>query len=405
MNPAANVPGSPPPEPAAAGTGPVDAPAAPARCANCGAILQGDFCHRCGQSVHNPIRHARHAIEELFESLWHLDGRVFRTLRDLLVPARVACGYLAGHRARYIAPLRLFVVLSVLTFFIGQMTVDFGNDAIQIDGADESIATAGTVAEVERRRDAALARLARARESVGPVPVVASSMQAAQDAVREQAAARIAELQSNSDPIPAATEPATAERAAADAPKLRFGRGEPWDAQRNPVALRWLPAAANDWLNHKIDRALTNAPRLEYDEDLRRQVVLGSVPTALFVLMPVFALLLKLAYLGSGRLYLEHLVVALYSHAALLLALLGIFLLVGLEQAVVPHAPGSARLFGWLEAALWWAMPVYLLIMQKRIYAQSWGVTVLKYGALGSVYVMLVAFAAVMAGFAGLAKL
>lgn len=41
------------------------------------------------------------------------------------------------------------------------------------------------------------------------------------------------------------------------------------------------------------------------------------MPTALFILMPVFALLLKLAYLGSGRLSLEHLVVALYSHAFL----------------------------------------------------------------------------------------
>lgn len=399
MNQAANVPGDLPPDPVAAGADRIEATAAPAQCANCAAPLQGDFCHRCGQSVHNPIRHAGHAIEELFESLWHLDSRVFRTLRDLLVPARVACGYLAGHRARYIAPLRLFVVLSVLTFFVGQMTVDFGNDAIQIEGSDESIATAGSVAEVERRRDAALARLARARESVGPLPVVASSMQAAQDEVREQAEVRIAELQS--DPAPEASEPP----GDADGPKLRFGGGEPWNAQTNPVALRWLPAAANDWLNHKIDRALTNAPRLERDEDLRRQIVLGSVPTALFMLMPVFALLLKLAYIGSGRLYLEHLVVALYSHAALLLALLGIFLLVGLEQAVMPHAPGIARLFGWLEGALWWAMPVYLLIMQKRIYAQGWGVTVLKYGALGSVYLVLVTFAALMAGFAGLAKL
>ena len=31
------------------------------------------------------------------------------------------------------------------------VTVDCGNDAIQIDGADESIATARSVAEVERR--------------------------------------------------------------------------------------------------------------------------------------------------------------------------------------------------------------------------------------------------------------
>ena len=132
--PAANP--SDPAAPAAPAVPPAVPPAAlpaepvaePPACENCGAPLQGEYCHACGQSVHNPIRHAGHAIEELFESLWHLDGRVFRTPRDLLVPARVACGYLAGHRARYIAPLRLFVVLSLLTFFIGAVAVHVGDD-------------------------------------------------------------------------------------------------------------------------------------------------------------------------------------------------------------------------------------------------------------------------------------
>lgn len=99
--------------------GPDDAQALPTHCENCAAALHGEFCHACGQSIHNPIRHLGHAIEEFFEAFRHLDGRLFRTLRDLWTPGRVAINYLAGHRARYIAPLRLFVVTSVLTFFVG----------------------------------------------------------------------------------------------------------------------------------------------------------------------------------------------------------------------------------------------------------------------------------------------
>lgn len=90
-------------------------------CENCGAALQGPYCHACGQPVVSPVRHAAHAVEEVFESFWHLDGRVFRTLRDLMVPGRLALQYLAGHRVRYIAPLRLFVILSLLTFFVGKL--------------------------------------------------------------------------------------------------------------------------------------------------------------------------------------------------------------------------------------------------------------------------------------------
>lgn len=50
-------------------------------------------------------------------------------------------------------------------------------------------------------------------------------------------------------------------------------------------------------------------------------------------------------------------------------------------------------------------MPLYLLIMQKRIYNQGWGVTVLKYGTLGTAYAILVVFASFIVGAAGLARL
>ena len=49
----------------------------PTHCENCGAPLQGHYCHDCGQSVVNPVRHAAHVMEEVFEAFWHLDGRIF----------------------------------------------------------------------------------------------------------------------------------------------------------------------------------------------------------------------------------------------------------------------------------------------------------------------------------------
>lgn len=379
--------------------------AAPTHCENCGSELQGRYCHQCGQSVVNPIRHASHALEEVFESFWHLDGRVFRTLRDLVVPARVACNYLAGHRARYIAPLRLFVILSVLTFFVGQMTVDFNNTTVELDGKN-SMASAKTVAEVEQRRDKALAGIAKGRTEADGVPFVNESLAAAEAEVRKEAAARIAELQSPRAQAKAAAD-ASPDDADVDAdsgrkPTLNFGNDGPWDAKTNPVTIGWLPAFANHWLNVKIGRAVENAPRLQSDPEMRKRVLLGSVPTALFVLMPVFALLLKLFYIGKRRLYLEHLVVALYSHAFLLLALLTVFVLVGLERLV----PAAARgVLDWVEIGVWIWMPIYLLLMQKRVYGQGWVVTLLKYFTLGTAYMMLVVFAAVIAFLAGLTKL
>jgi hypothetical protein len=54
-----------------------------------------------------------------------------------------------------------------------------------------------------------------------------------------------------------------------------------------------------------------------------------------------------------------------------------------------------STLFGWIEGLLVAWMPVYLLIMQKRVYAQGWPMTLLKYGVLGICYTVLLSFAIV----------
>jgi TM2 domain-containing membrane protein YozV len=115
----------------------------------------------------------------------------------------------------------------------------------------------------------------------------------------------------------------------------------------------------------------------------------------LFILVPVFALMLKLLYLGSGRLYLEHLVVALYSHAFLCLALLAIFSLMLLGDAVSAAAPWATAAIAVLRALVWLWMPVYLYRMQQRVYGERWWLTALKYAALGLAYFFLVGLATV----------
>ena len=127
------------------------------------------------------------------------------------------------------------------------------------------------------------------------------------------------------------------------------------------------------------------------DPDLYVKALMSAVPTSLFVLLPVFALMLKFAYAFKRRLYMEHLIVALHSHAFLSLALLLMFLLGWLEGAL----PAAAFLFNLLEFALFAWMPLYLLLMQKRVYGQGWPMTLLKYLVLGFCYFWLITIGAV----------
>ncbi len=171
--------------------------------------------------------------------------------------------------------------------------------------------------------------------------------------------------------------------------------GTPWNAKTNPVTVFWMPAWANAQINALLTRADSNIKRMRKDPDEFKDAVLGAVPSTLFVLLPVFALLLKLFYVFKRRLYMEHLIVALHSHAFLCLALLLMFAAMAARDAIASHAGFVYGLLGWCEAALWVWMPLYLLLMQKRVYGQGWPMTLLKYAVLGQLYIFLLSFGAV----------
>ena len=109
-------------------------------------------------------------------------------------------------------------------------------------------------------------------------------------------------------------------------------------------------------------------------------------------------------YLFRRRLYVEHLIVALHSHAFLFLCLLLGVLFQLLSVMLEPHAAWLAAPLGWLIAVLWIWAPIYLLVMQKRVYRQGWPMTVLKYLVTGWCYCWLLGFAILGAAAMGLAE-
>ncbi len=90
-------------------------------CFNCGASLQGAWCHECGQLGEDYHRAAHHLVWELFEGLFHADGRLWHTLPRLLFrPAALTRDYLAGKRASQVPPLRVFLIVLLLLFLVGE---------------------------------------------------------------------------------------------------------------------------------------------------------------------------------------------------------------------------------------------------------------------------------------------
>jgi hypothetical protein len=86
-------------------------------CTNCGAP-SSDYCVRCGerQPGHHDLS-VKHFAHDVVHEFVHLDSKLFRTLRDIVIkPGFLTEEYFAGRKSRYIAPLRLFLTLFALQF-------------------------------------------------------------------------------------------------------------------------------------------------------------------------------------------------------------------------------------------------------------------------------------------------
>jgi len=99
----------------------------------------------------------------------------------------------------------------------------------------------------------------------------------------------------------------------------------------------------------------------------------------------------------------ENLIAALHSHAFLFLSLLLITLVGMLSSWVRPHFALGASALGWLETAMFVWIPVYLLIMQKRVYRQGWPMTLVKYWFIGWLYWWMLMCALIVATLLGIA--
>lgn len=88
-------------------------------CRNCGEMVEQRHCPKCGQlaaSFHRPFFSL---ITESISDSFALDGRIARTLPLLLFrPGVLTRRYAEGKRARYMPPFRMFLLSSLIFYFV-----------------------------------------------------------------------------------------------------------------------------------------------------------------------------------------------------------------------------------------------------------------------------------------------
>ena len=99
--------------------------AARSECLNCGSPLVGQFCADCGQRDIPPYPSVRELAIDAFWELSGWDGRFATTVRALVRrPGMLTREFLEGRRARYISPLRLYLMASLVYFVLAAASPD-----------------------------------------------------------------------------------------------------------------------------------------------------------------------------------------------------------------------------------------------------------------------------------------
>lgn len=384
---------------------PAPEPAAPAfeRCPNCGAAMQGPFCYACGQSKKGLIRHFSSIIGDFLDSVLQLDNRTWRTLWPLFAkPGYLSNEYFAGRRVRYVTPLRLYFFLSIIAFLVISAVTEI-DARIDVNGNLSLGPADGTRALRElspEKRAQTLAELDRALAFVPEAQRERVRDEVERDLERQAAAARKAAKKAGAAAPADSDVVADAERIARAVEKARRDdegehfsfNGKPWHRTENPLTFSWLPDALNEAINDEIVVLIGKVRRIKDDPGPFVRQIFATAPQALFVILPIFALLLKIFFIFKKRLYMEHLIVALHSHSFICFSLILLVLLYQLREWLAPESGFLHGLFMWASALTWAWIPLYLLLMQRRVYRQNWIFTLFKYGLIGVCYLFLLTF-------------
>ncbi|PYL52199.1 MAG: hypothetical protein DMF29_11330, partial [Verrucomicrobia bacterium] len=120
-------------------------------CQNCGAELTGPHCGQCGQAAIDYRRSFRHVIVDVLDSFLNWDSKFFATIGLLVIkPWRLTNEFLAGKRVRYLHPLRLYLLASILFFF----AINYGAKGLRLEpGKISEKNRAAVSAAVAEKRD------------------------------------------------------------------------------------------------------------------------------------------------------------------------------------------------------------------------------------------------------------
>ncbi|WP_196139429.1 DUF3667 domain-containing protein [Aliikangiella sp. G2MR2-5] len=329
-------------------------------CPNCGENLVGPYCHLCGQHSRSMIKFFGSLVKELTEDVLGYDSRIKHTIIPLLLkPGQITLDYIRDRRFYYVLPLRLYLLTSLILILLLQINTD------PKSVISEATSDSTTLNEQDRLAiDSAKSELEKLNEKGVSLEIEEPQILDAIKAIEDK------EEHSN------LSEDGLRKVGQRDSKVIKG------DIFEEPGIMKEFADKVNG--NWKAWRQNPEPVIKEFYELL---------PYMMFVLLPLFALILKLFYLFSKRYYVEHLILLIHNHCFVFTILIIQILLLNIES-FISHSENSLllKLAGALDfvnflIGFW--IVIYIFLSMKRVYQQNWTLTISKGVALSLVYFVL----------------
>ena len=390
-------------------------------CENCHQPLNGPYCANCGQEADSKLKYFWVVIMHLLDDILSFDSRASRTVWPLVTrPAFITNEYFAGRRVHYVPPIRLYLFISIiffltLNFFIGgdnKKVININDKQAlitQVKGHIKSLKVDKIELEKIPKVDVEGAiesndEEARLKADIATFNGYLSDLNSDYGVGNNKKIIKITRKLVELEFDKVKGDLPEDEQARFDAlitSRVKAKKGEV-DSEEEPdltignngdgtITFDFLSDEHNKKLS-TFSKELTGKFEKAFNSDTGPLIeqIIGKLPQLMFILLPLFAFLLKIMFIFSKRLYMEHLTVALHSHSFIFIAILLSEMLELLDDYLEPTSPSIANFFGVVAGGLLLWIPIYLFLMQKKVYKQGYFFTLVKFTIIGTIYSMMI---------------
>ena len=337
-------------------------------CSNCGAQLnsEANYCPGCGQRNKEMVWSIRGFISDVFEHYLALDSKIGHTLYPfLLKPGQLTREYISGRRAYYVRPIRLYLFSSIVFFFLLAMMVkSISQPELNLFNTTPYENTA----QAQDRRDSLLSKLP-GLHNVPPTWISQNSKVLVESELASLSSPNVdidvsldgKQITSFDSILQLANNLELSEEEILHRVKLSESELSPFNRELFKRLIRIYRTNARDIY----------------------QLIIGNIPFMMFVLVPLFAVLLKLAYWRRKNWhFLHHVIHSLHLHS--------LFYLLGIVIVVVYWVPFLSSLIETLILILaLLGLNVYWWQSLRYVYGRSPWKTSLTYLFLVTIYLFL----------------